>query len=53
MAKIIIRKGTENLCHHQRTLKEMRATVKLKVFEGRPHTLSRDEIEKANRVVFK
>lgn len=34
-------------------LKEMNAKVYLQVHEGRPHTISPDEVEEANRVIFK
>lgn len=33
-------------------LKKMNAKVELKVYDGRPHTISQDEIQIANRVVF-
>ncbi|MCG2419182.1 dienelactone hydrolase family protein [Aequorivita sp. F47161] len=33
-------------------LEKMNAKVKLQVYDGRPHTISQDEIEIANRVVF-
>lgn len=34
-------------------LEEMGAKVDLKVYEGRPHTISQDEIEIANRLIFR
>ncbi len=34
-------------------LEEMNAKVHLQVYEGRPHTISQDEIERANRFIFK
>lgn len=34
-------------------LEKMNAKVHLQVHEGRPHTISQDEIEEANRVIFK
>lgn len=34
-------------------LEKMNARVHLKVYEGRPHTVSKDEIEEANRLIFK
>lgn len=34
-------------------LKKMNAKVLLQVYEGRPHSISQDEIEIANRVIFK
>ena len=34
-------------------LEKMNAKVQLKVYNGRPHTISQDEIEEANRVIFK
>ena len=34
-------------------LEKMDAKVHLKVYEGRPHTVSQDEIEEANRIIFK
>jgi len=37
----------------RRILEEMNAEVNVKVYDGRPHTISRDEIEKANRLIFK
>lgn len=33
-------------------LEKMNAKISLKVYDGRPHTISQDEIEEANRVVF-
>lgn len=33
-------------------LKKMNAKVHLQVFEGRPHTISQDEINEANRLIF-
>lgn len=33
-------------------LEKMNAKVSLKVYNGRPHTITQDEIEAANRVVF-
>lgn len=33
-------------------LQKMNATVHLEVYEGRPHTISQDEIDKANKMVF-
>lgn len=36
-----------------RILEEMNAKVSLEVYEGRPHTISQDEIEEANRLIFK
>ena len=37
----------------RRILEEMNAEVNVKVYDGRPHTISRDEIETANRLIFK
>lgn len=34
-------------------LEKMNAKVELQVYEGRPHTISQEEIEGVNRVVFK
>ena len=34
-------------------LEKMNAKVHFQVYEGRPHTISQDEIEKANLLVFK
>ena len=34
-------------------LEKMNAKVQLKVYDGRPHTISQDEIEEANRMIFK
>lgn len=34
-------------------LKKMNAAVSLQVYDGRPHSISQDEIEKANLLVFK
>lgn len=34
-------------------LEKMNAKVYLKVYEGRPHTISQDEIEETNRLIFK
>lgn len=36
-----------------RILREMNAKVELQIFDNRPHTISLEEIETANRVVFK
>jgi phospholipase/carboxylesterase len=33
-------------------LEKMNAKVNLQVYEGRPHTISQDEIEMANRLIF-
>lgn len=33
-------------------LEKMNAKVYLEVYEGRPHTITQDEIEEANRVIF-
>ncbi len=37
----------------QRLLEEMNANVTVQVHEGRPHTISQDEIASANRLIFK
>lgn len=34
-------------------LEKMNATVHLKIYDGRPHAISQDEIEEANTVIFK
>jgi phospholipase/carboxylesterase len=34
-------------------LEKMNAKVHFKVYDGRPHTISQDEIEEANLFVFK
>ena len=34
-------------------LEKKNAKVQLKVYDGRPHTISKDEIENANWVIFK
>lgn len=34
-------------------LKKMNAKVELQVYEGRPHTISNDEVEMANRWIFR
>lgn len=34
-------------------LKKMNANIHQKVYDGRPHTISQDEIDHANRIVFK
>lgn len=34
-------------------LEKMKAKVLLKVYDGRPHTISQDEIEEANKFIFK
>lgn len=34
-------------------LKKMNAKVELQVYEGRPHTISHDEVEMANRWIFR
>ena len=34
-------------------LEDMNATIHLQVYDGRPHTISQDEIEEANRMIFK
>ena len=34
-------------------LEKMNAEVHLKVYDGKAHSVSQDEIEKANRLVFK
>lgn len=36
-----------------RILEEMNTKVRLEVYEGRPHTISQEEIEEANRLIFK
>ena len=36
-----------------RILEKMNAKVSLKVYDGRPHTISQDEIEEANSLIFK
>lgn len=36
-----------------RILEKMNAKVSLKVYNGRPHTISQDEIEEANTLIFK
>jgi len=33
-------------------LQKMNAKVQLKVYDGRPHTISQEEIEEANRLIF-
>lgn len=33
-------------------LEKMKAKVSLKVYDGRPHTITQDEIEEANRLIF-
>lgn len=42
----------ERVEESQSILEEMNAEVKVKVYEGRPHTISQDEIEIANRLIF-
>lgn len=37
----------------ERIMKEMNADVMLKIYNNRPHSISRDEIEKANLHIFK
>lgn len=34
-------------------LEDMNATIHLQVYDGRPHTISQDEIDEANKIVFK
>ena len=34
-------------------LEKMNAKVHLRVYEGKPHSVSQDEIEEANKFVFK
>ena len=34
-------------------LEKMNATVNLEIYDGRPHTITQEEIEEANRLIFK
>lgn len=43
----------ERIEESQRILEEMNAKVNVKVYEGRPHTISKNEIELANSLIFK
>ena len=36
-----------------RILEKMNATVNLEIYDGRPHTINQEEIEEANRLIFK
>ena len=36
----------------ERILKEMNANVHVTVYDGRPHTITREEIDEANRLIF-
>ncbi|MBS3777563.1 MAG: hypothetical protein KGY70_20385 [Bacteroidales bacterium] len=36
-----------------RILKELHADVHLKVYDGRPHTVSQDELDWANKLIFR
>lgn len=36
-----------------RILEKMNATVSLEIYNGRPHTITQEEIEEANRLIFK
>lgn len=36
-----------------RILEKMNATVTVKIYPNRPHTISQDEVEKANNMIFK
>ena len=37
----------------ERILKEMNADVHVQVYDGRPHTITQEEIDEANRLIFK
>lgn len=43
----------ERIEESQHILEEMNAKVNVKVYEGRPHTISKNEIELANSLIFK
>ena len=36
----------------ERILKEMNADVHVQIYNGRPHTITREEIDEANRLIF-
>ena len=36
-----------------RILEKMNASVSLEIYDGRPHTITQEEIEEANRLIFK
>lgn len=42
----------ERVKESAKILEKMNAKVHLKVYDGRPHTISQDEIDEANRLVF-
>lgn len=43
----------ERIYESANILEKMNAVLHLKVYEGRPHTVSQDEIDVANRLIFK
>ncbi|MDD3728604.1 MAG: dienelactone hydrolase family protein [Dysgonamonadaceae bacterium] len=43
----------ERVKESAKILEKMNAKVHMKVYDGRPHTISQDEIEEANRLIFK
>ena len=43
----------ERVKESAKILEKMNAKVHLKVYDGRPHTISQDEIDEANRLIFK
>ncbi|MFA6863474.1 MAG: dienelactone hydrolase family protein [Dysgonamonadaceae bacterium] len=42
----------ERVKESAKILEKMNAKVHLKVYDGRPHTISQDEIDEANRLIF-
>lgn len=43
----------ERVKESRHIMEEMNANVNLKIYERRPHTISQDEIDMANRLIFK
>ncbi|HTN68008.1 MAG: dienelactone hydrolase family protein [Dysgonamonadaceae bacterium] len=43
----------ERVKESAKILEKMNAKVHMKVYDGRPHTISQDEIEEVNRLIFK
>ena len=42
----------ERVLETQKIMESMNAQVSVQVYEGRPHTISQDEIQKANNLIF-
>jgi phospholipase/carboxylesterase len=43
----------ERVKESAKILEKMNAKVHMKVYDGRPHTISQDEIEEVNHLIFK